>query len=137
MMRKFRPIPQIGGFRSNSSSKKQNNGPTLISLQGTPRTSHPSSKITSQPPKASSSTLHVPSWGGTLNNTAQMVTQSLTNTCPIDNYLTIFYVLLTGVLLPVYSSILSCLGSGVLVPAGIAVVCCWYACVCDGVLFPE
>ena len=82
------------GRQLNSSSKKQNNGPTLISLQGTTH-SHPSSKITSQPPSANSSTLHVPPWGGTLNNTAHMVTQSLTNTCPIDNYLTIFYVLLT------------------------------------------
>ena len=82
------------GRQLNSSSKKQNNGPTLISLQGTTH-SHPSSKITSQPPSANSLTLHVPPWGGTLNNTAHMVTQSLTNTCPIDNYLTIFYVLLT------------------------------------------
>ena len=82
------------GRQLNSSSKKQNNGPTLISLQGTTH-SHPSSKITSQPPSANSSTLHVPPWGGPLNNTAHMVTQSLTNTCPIDNYLTIFYVLLT------------------------------------------
>lgn len=92
------------GRQLNSPSiKKQNNGPTLISLQGTTHTiqpsskipSQPSSKIPSHPPSASSSTLHVPPWGGTLNNTAQMVTQTLTNTCPIDNYLTIFYVLLT------------------------------------------
>lgn len=75
------------GRQLNSSSiKKQNNGPMLISLQGTPYTSQPSSKIPSRPPSASSSTLHVPPWGGILNNTAQMVTRSLTNTCPIDNH---------------------------------------------------
>lgn len=99
------------GRQKSPAAKKQNNGITVISFEpsGTctnqpqaTTTSQPQATTTSQPqatttsqPLSSSSFLQVPPWGGTLNNVTNMTTQSLTNTCPIDNYLTIFYVLMT------------------------------------------
>ena len=42
----------------------------------------------------SSQPVHVPPWGGCLYNQSIMQTQTLINTCPIDNYLTLFYLLM-------------------------------------------
>ena len=37
---------------------------------------------------------HVPPWGGCFHNQSIMQTQTLVNTCPIDNYLTLFHLLM-------------------------------------------
>ena len=38
--------------------------------------------------------VHVPPWGGCFHNQSIMQTQTLVNTCPIDNYLTLFHLLM-------------------------------------------
>lgn len=75
-----------------SSSKQSNAGNLQSSLSRKPFSTLISLPRTVRVQPASQS-LRVPPWGGPVHNSNHAV-RMLTNTCPIDNFLTIFYVLM-------------------------------------------
>lgn len=89
---KAKKIEDIKKHFYTSSTKEQPNPKTTSSGSKSSSTFISLPHTVGAPP--SSQSLRVPPWGGAIYNSNSAV-RLLTNTCPIDNYLTIFFVLMS------------------------------------------
>ncbi len=89
----YTKVKKIEDIKANFYSKNRNSTKLKGSLS-TPRQTIISLEPSDVPTPTCSRHIQVPPWGGSLQNVSGMGTQTLKNTCPIDNYLTIFFVLM-------------------------------------------